>query len=223
MSNWRLPTSVSTFGGDIDALFVAILIITVIAFVLVQGALLYFLYRYRDRGDRKATYVHGHWRLELAWTVLPALILFALAILQYDTWVEAKQRFPSEEESFVVEVTPEQFEWNIRYPGLDGAFDTEDDIVAPKNVMHVPVNEPVLVRLRSKDVIHSFFVPELRVKQDAVPGMTTQAWFEATETGEFEIVCAELCGLGHYRMRGFLTVETAEEFQAWLAEMEATQ
>lgn len=213
--NWGLPENLSTFR-DIDFLFNVILIITGIAFVLVEGLLLLFLFRYRHRDGRRASYIHGHRHLELAWAIAPAIILFGLAVYQQSAWMEAKQRFPGEEQALVVELVPEQFEWNVRYPGPDRAFDTEDDVIAPNNILHVPVNQPVLVLLKSKDVIHSFFVPALRVKQDAVPGMTTRVWFQARKTGEFEIACAELCGLGHYRMRAYLTVETPEEFQSWL-------
>ena len=118
----------------------------------------------------------------------------------------------------VVELTPKQFEWNVRYPGPDRALDTADDIIGPANDIHVPVNQDVLVLLEVQDVLHSFFVPALRVKQDAVPEMTTKAWFKAGKTGRYEIACAELCGLGHYRMRAFLTIESEEDFQAWLQE-----
>lgn len=221
--DWWLPENVSTYGGNVDTLFYVILVLTAIAFVLVQGALLYFVVRYRRRDDEAAVYVHGSRRLEFIWTVIPALILFLLALFQTGTWLDIKQRFPSQNESVVLRVQPEQFEWHVQYPGVDGAFDTDDDIVPPVNVVHVPINERVLILLESQDVIHSFFVPELRVKQDAVPGMTTRLWFEATRTGEYEIQCAELCGLGHYRMRGRLTVDSTEDFEAWLQEVQASQ
>jgi len=114
-------------------------------------------------------------------------------------------------------VTAEQFAWNIRYPGGDGRFETADDITTI-NQLHLPVQRTVLIHLKSKDVIHGFFVPQFRLKQDAVPGITGRLWVSATTTGNFEIACAELCGLGHYRMRGFLTIESPEAFQTWLAQ-----
>jgi cytochrome c oxidase subunit 2 len=245
MNIWWLPENISAAAGSVDFLFTLILITTGIAFVLVEGLLIYFLYRYRHREGQKATYVHGHWRLELAWTLFPALILFSLAIYQRGPWLDLKARFPSEDEAVVVELSPKQFEWHVRYPGPDGQFgrvapelvDKEenplgldpndpagaDDIIAPNNALHVPVNQRVLVLLKAQDVIHSFYVPTLRVKQDAVPGMTIRTWFEAAKTGRYEIACAELCGLGHYRMRAFLTVESQAEFEAWLEEVKATQ
>lgn len=113
----------------------------------------------------------------------------------------------------MISVEAEQFEWFATYPGPDGQFETVDDMEAPINVVHVPVNQPVIIRLTSRDVLHSFFVPVLRLKQDAIPGTIIPVWFEATKVGEYEIACAELCGLGHYRMRGLLRVESEADFQ----------
>jgi cytochrome c oxidase subunit 2 len=157
--------------------------------------------------------------LEILWTVIPGLMFFGLAVYQTSTWREIRQELPPESESLMISMEGEQFEWYATYPGPDGRLNTEDDIAAPVNIVHVPVNRKIIVNLSSRDVLHSFFVPVLRVKQDAVPGRLIRFWFEATETGEFEIACAELCGLGHYRMRAFLTVEDDAAFDAWLAEI----
>jgi cytochrome c oxidase subunit 2 len=211
----RLPENVSTFGGKIDSLFYLILWITGVIFILVEVLLLFFLFRYRHREGRPAHYTHGSNRLEVIWTIVPAVICVVLALLSRRSWAEIKQNMP--QGAMNIEVTAEQFAWNIRYPGPDGKLDTADDVVT-LNQLHFPVGRPLIVTLHSKDVIHSFFLPEFRVKQDAVPGMTTRIWFEATRTGNWEITCAELCGLGHYRMKGFVTVQTAEEFERWLAE-----
>jgi cytochrome c oxidase subunit 2 len=211
----KLPEDVSTYGGQIDGLFRLILWITGIIFVLVEALLVFFLIRYRRREGRVPKYTHGSNRLEVIWTIVPAVICVFLAILSRRSWADIKQTMPRE--AMNVEVTAEQFAWNIRYPGPDGKFETPDDVVT-LNQFHFPVGRAVVVTLRSKDVIHSFFLPEFRVKQDAVPGMTTRIWFEATRTGNWEIACAELCGLGHFRMKGFVTVETPEEFDRWLAE-----
>jgi cytochrome c oxidase subunit 2 len=141
-------------------------------------------------------------------------------------------------EAIVVEVTGEQFTWNIRYPGRDGIFGrndpylikddnplgldnrdpaASDDIVEPA-LLRLPVNKPVRVLLRSKDTLHSFFLPHFRIKQDLVPGMTIEVWFVPTQPGEYEIACAELCGLGHYTMRGLVRVLPQEQFDQWLNE-----
>ena len=121
-----------------------------------------------------------------------------------------------------VEVTARQFEWRLRYPGPDGEIGTIDDI-HHVNDLHIPVDEEILVDLKSMDVLHSFFLPELRVKQDAVPGMKIPVWFKALEPGEYDLVCAELCGWGHYKMKGRLTVQSREDYDAWLEELRVAQ
>jgi len=216
----HLPEGVSSYSGRIDGLFRLILWITGVIFVVVEALLLYFVIRYRHREGRRAHYTHGNNRLEVVWTIVPAVICVVLALLSRRTWAEIKQQMP--EGALPIEITGEQFAWNIRYTGPDGKFGTADDIVT-LNQLHFPVGRPVVVTLRSKDVIHSFFLPEFRVKQDAVPGMSTHIWFDATRTGNWEIACAELCGLGHYRMKGFVTVESPEDFQKWLAEQQTPQ
>jgi cytochrome c oxidase subunit 2 len=225
MSWWRLPENVSTYGGEVDQLYLVILVITGLAFVITEAALVYFLWRFRARPgeERRAIYLPGNQRLEVAWTVIPGLVLFGLAVYQYQTWSNIKIDLPEPDSAVQVMLRPEQFLWAVRYAGADGQLGTEDDIEAPNNVIHVPVNEPVLLQLEAQDVIHSFFVPVLRLKQDALPGSTVPAWFQATQTGEFEVACAELCGLGHYRMKATLVVEEREAFDAWLAEQQAAQ
>ena len=214
----RLPEGVSSYSGRIDGLFRLILWITGIIFVVVEALLLFFLLRYRHREGRRAHYTHGNNRLEVIWTIIPAVICVVLALLSRRSWAEIKQQMPSD--AMQIEIVAEQFAWNIRYPGADGKLGTADDLVT-LNQLHFPVGRPVVATLRSKDVIHSFFLPEFRVKQDAVPGMSTRIWFDAMRVGHWEIACAELCGLGHYRMKGFVTVETPEEFEKWLAEQAA--
>lgn len=217
---WWFPPSVSTYGLDIDQLFRLILLITGAIFVLVEGTLVWFLLRYRHRPGRAASYVHGSTAAELIWTLIPALIVGYLAFASQRVW--ARVQGPPPPHQVEVEVQAEQFAWNVRYPGADGRFETPDD-VETINQLHLPVGQVVLVHLKSKDVIHSFFLPEFRLKRDTVPGLTSRVWLQATRTGQFEIVCAELCGLGHYRMRGFVTVESPEAFQAWLAQTTAEQ
>ncbi len=214
------PETVSTYGVQIDRLFTVILWITGVVFVLVEGALLWFLIRYRQRPGKPAAYLHGNTVAEVIWTVIPSVIVLFLAWSSQRVWSYVQG--PPPPHQLEVEVTAEQFVWNIRYPGADGQFDTPDDITTI-NQLHLPVGQVVVVRLKSKDVIHSFFLPQFRLKRDTVPGFTGRVWLQATKTGHFEIVCAELCGLGHYRMRGFLTIEPLEAFQAWLAQVNAEQ
>ena len=133
-----------------------------------------------------------------------------------------REEMPGPDDGLVIWVIGEQFNWVVNYPGRDGEFGTLDDIVL-RNELHVPVNTKVLVRLTSRDVIHAFNVPQLRVKMDAVPGMETRVWFEVKEPVELELACAELCGWGHYMMKGRLVAEPREEFERWLKEQEAFQ
>ena len=209
-----LPEGITTTAPEIDRLFYLILGITGVTFILVQATLLVFLFVYRHRPGRPAGYTHGNNVIEIIWTVIPALILVFLALRSQRVWSQIRGAPPPPD--LEVEITAEQFAWNIRYAGLDEKLNTADDVTTI-NQLHLPVRRTVLLHLKSKDVIHSFFVPQFRMKQDAVPGITTRLWLSATKTGNFEIACAELCGLGHYRMRGFLTIESIENFHTWLA------
>jgi len=214
MLGW-LPENVSTYGADIDWLFAVIQWITGVIFVGVIVAMLAFLVKYRRQEGRRATYTHGNTLLELSWTIVPAIILIVLFMLSQSIWWSIKGRQPPSD--FRVEVMAKQFNWEITYPGPDGRFGTADDLRL-ENELHVPVNKVVLVTLRAKDVIHSFFLPNVRLKQDAVPGREIPVWFEVTKTGKYELPCAELCGFGHSGMLGHLTVHSAEEYARWVKE-----
>lgn len=211
---WILPRGASTFAGDIDFLYYLILVITGIAFVVVEVGLVWFVIRYRARPGRRATYTHGNMLAEVIWTAIPAVTVVALGIMSGRVWNDVKGRDSVPADALPYRVTARQFEWHVTHPGPDGALDTSDDFTI-RNQMHVPVGRPVVVNLNAEDVIHSFFVPAFRVKQDAVPGMHVRTWFAATEVGAFEIACAELCGLGHYRMGAMVTVHDADEFDEW--------
>lgn len=222
-----LPKDVSTHGHTIDHLFYFILWLTGAVFVVTEVVLFWFMWKYDTKTSKEPTkFTHGSHTLEVVWTIIPAATLLFIAIYQMNAWAEAKMRKPKIPPTF--ELTARQFEWRIRYPGLEakGVLGDQDDIHVV-NDLHVPVNEEILLELKSADVLHSFFLPNLRVKQDAVPGMRIPVWFRAKETGSFDIVCAELCGWGHYKMKGRITVESREEFNRWLAqkarEQNATQ
>jgi len=212
---WILPPSASSYAGDIDFLYYLILVITGIAFVVVEVGLLWFVIRYRARPGRRATYTHGSLRAEVVWTAIPAVTVVALGIMSGGVWNSIKGRDSVPADALPYRVTARQFEWHVTHPGPDGVLDTPDDFTL-RNQLHVPVGRPVVVHLGSEDVIHSFFVPAFRIKQDAVPGMHIRVWFEATEVGAYELGCAELCGLGHYRMRAMVTVHEPREFGEWM-------
>jgi len=216
MSSW-LPESVSTYGGDIDAIFYLIYYVTGAWFVLTLGVTILFLIRYRRREGRRATYVHGNTLAQSAWILVPGLIVllmdFWIDFRSAEVWAKVMGRMPPSD--LRVQVTAKQFNWEMVYPGPDGQFGTADDLQL-ENELHVPVGKVVRVTLKAKDVIHSFFLPNLRLKQDAVPGREIEAWFEATKPGRYEIPCAELCGFGHSGMKGWLTVHPPDEYQKWV-------
>jgi cytochrome c oxidase subunit 2 len=211
---WILPPAASSYAGDIDFLYYLILVITGIAFVVVEVGLLWFVIRYRARPGRRATYTHGNMRAEVVWTAIPAVTVVALGIMSGGVWDRIKGRDSVPADALPYRVTARQFEWHVTHPGPDGMLDTPDDFTL-RNQLHVPVDRPVVVHLGSEDVIHSFFVPAFRIKQDAVPGMHIRVWFEATDVGAYELACAELCGLGHYRMGAMVTVHESREFEEW--------
>jgi cytochrome c oxidase subunit 2 len=221
---WFTPVA-SEHGAAVDFVFTAVLIATGIAFVVVQGLLAWFVTRYGENGER-ASYWHDNPKAEAILIGMTALTLTVLVFMGQRVWADIY--FADQpEDAILVEVTGQQFHWVIRYPGADGEFCTtfdpelidqanfigldrsgpgcEDDIMVD-NLLHLVQDRPVRAVIRSTDVIHSFHVPQLRVKQDAVPGLGVEIWFTPTVAGEYEIACAELCGLNHFAMRGFLTV-----------------
>lgn len=238
-NGWWLPINISTHGAAIDRLIITLHWFMALLFV---GWFLYFLYclvRFRSAANPKADLAQKHFKLptylEIGIVIIEACLLVFVAS---PILAKVKNEFPNEKDAIRIRIVAEQFAWNIHYPGRDGKFgptkieamdgtnpvgvdrtdpDAKDDIVTI-NELKIPVNKPVIVELSSKDVIHSFSLPVMRVKQDAIPGMKIPIWFEATQTGSFEIACAQLCGLGHYRMRGAFQVMAPEEFQAWLDE-----
>ena len=245
-----LPEGTSTYADKIDSLFYGILYLTGIVFLITEGLLLIFILKYRAKEGAKSIYSHGNHKLELAWTLIPATILGTIAILQKSTWDEIKkpENFPTGDKVIHIQTFAKQFEWNFRYAGTDNKWGTDDDIVLNQKLV-VPVNHPIVMEQTSLDVIHSFFLPNMRLKQDVVPGMQIRVWFEATKTTDemrqhrgpyvypkefikegvkppegkdlewnYEVVCAELCGIQHGEMRGTLTVLSEEAYQAWLAD-----
>jgi cytochrome c oxidase subunit II len=219
--NHWLPRDISEHGHQIDHLWNFILILTGVVFVITEVILFWFLWKYdATKHQEPVKYTHGSHNLEVIWTILPAATLLFIAIYQMNAWADVKMNKPKMKPT--VEVTARQFEWRLRYPGKDGKLGTEDDI-HHVNDLHVPVDEEILVDLKSMDVLHDFFLPHMRIKQDAVPGMKIPVWFRATETGTFDLVCAELCGWGHYKMKGRLTVESRKDYDAWLQKIYEAQ
>ena len=209
----RLPESLSTFAQDIDTAYLIVYYITGAVFILVTVVLVWFLIQYRFQPGRRAVYSHGSTTLELVWTIIPAMVFITLFLVSQSTWARIKILTPPGEVE--VRVTAKQFGWEFLYPGPDRKFDTADDKMFEGD-LHVPADKVTRVYLRGKDVIHSFFIPVMRLKQDAVPGREIVAWFEPVKAGRYEIPCAELCGVGHSGMKGWLTVHEAEDYQQWV-------
>jgi cytochrome c oxidase subunit 2 len=211
-----MPENVSTYGGDVDALFSLIYVIVSVWFVLTYGAIIYVLIRYRRRRNPHARYLLGNTPAQYGWLLALGLVVLGLDIgidhRGAAVWDKIKTRVPPSDVQ--VRVTAQQFSWEVRYPGPDGQFDTVDDVQI-NGELHVPVQKVVQVTLTSKDVIHSFFLPNLRLKQDAMPGRNITLWFQATKPGVYPLPCAELCGFGHTGMMGRLLVHTSEEYEAW--------
>ncbi len=235
---WWFPESASVHGVTIDRQFLVTLIVTGVVFIVAQVALGYLILRYREKAGREAKYTHGSNSIEVLSTVATAVLFFAMVLAGLQSFSDLYLT-AAPEDAIPIEVTGQQFAWNIRYPGPDGKFGRTnpelvddavgnplgldnadaaalDDIVVP--TMAIPVNRPVKLILKSKDVTHSFSVRELRVKQDTVPGMVIPIHFTANQTGTFEIACAELCGMGHHRMRSSIEVLSDQEYSEWLRE-----
>ncbi len=219
--DWWFPSTASQSAVEYDSLFLLFSIIIGFAFVGTQLLLAISIWKFGKRDGRQAWYVPGSLRLEAAWTIVPTIILAALAIYQMESWAAAKINRPPG--APLAEVTGRQFQWDFRYPGPDGRLHTDDDLVTTDGVLHVPVGETIVLALHSKDVIHSFFVPALRLKQDLVPGIDHEVWFTPDTEGEFDIICAELCGWGHSQMRGRLVVESPEAYVTFLDELTTAQ
>jgi cytochrome c oxidase subunit II len=258
MTEWLgLPRLATTHGAQIDNLIGWIHVFMIILFIGWGGFIVTALIRFRKSRNPVASYTgvtsSRSTYVEIGVAVVEGILLFGFAI---PLWAARVGQMPSPSDALVVQVTAEQFAWNVHYAGPDGKFGRTDiklldaqanplgldrndpagkDDVTNLNELYLPANKPIIIRLRSKDVIHSFGVPEFRVKQDAVPGFTIPIHFipnvttaeMRTRTGnaefQYEIACAQLCGLGHYRMRGFVTVVTPEEFQKWLDEKSKEQ
>jgi cytochrome c oxidase subunit 2 len=209
--------TISTSGREVDHLFVIILWITGIVFVGTEATLVWVAWRYVDRPGRVATYFHGSQRLEVVWTIIPAAILVFIALYQMGAWANIKFRSAMPKVQPLAEVTARQFQWMIRYPGPDGKLRTADDLFTV-NDLHFVKDRTALIHLRTSDVLHSFYLPQMRIKQDAVPGLTIPVWFDSDRAGSFELACAELCGWGHYKMKAKVTVhETQAAFDEWEA------
>ena len=248
------PAAASAHAGEIDQMTVLVHWLMAVLFVGWGLFFLFVLYRFRRGANPKASYTGAKGKvskgIEVGVAIVEVVLLLFYAI---PAWAKRVRQFPAESEATVVRVIAHQFAWEVQYPGPDGKFGRTDqklvssdnligidrsdpaakDDIVTSNQLNLPVDKPVLVHLSSQDVIHSFGLYEMRVKQDAIPGMSIPVWFVPTVTTanmrtklgkpdfEYEIACSQLCGLGHFRMRGFMTIQSDAEYKKWYDEQEA--
>jgi cytochrome c oxidase subunit 2 len=209
----------SSIGGRIDDLFYLVLAIVAVTYIGTHIALGYVLWRGATiKADEKVLFSHGSHSLEVIWTIVPSGILLYIALYQMDVWAAYRfKEFAPKKAEAVAEVTARQFEWRIRYPARGKVLmpAPQPDDVYTVNELYVPTGRPVSISLKTEDVQHAFFVPELRIKQDAVPGLTIPVWFDVDEPRQYEMLCAELCGWGHYKMKARLIGVSEEDFGVW--------
>jgi cytochrome c oxidase subunit 2 len=246
-----MPLQASAHAAEIDHMTILVHWLMLVLFVGWGAFFLFVLFRFRKGANPRANYAGAHGKFakstEIAVAIIEIVLLVGYAI---PAWATRVRPMPADSQAVIVRVVGEQFAWNIQYPGADGRFGRTDvklvsadnplgldrsdpqakDDLVEINQLTVPVNRPVLVHLLSKDVIHSFGLYEMRIKQDAIPGLDIPVWFIPTvttaemrqKTGkadfEYEIACSQLCGLGHFRMRGFVNVKTDAEYKAFLDE-----
>lgn len=218
MIEYLIPQA-ATFAKDIDWLFTVIFLTVGFWFLVAQGTLFYFVFRFRRKAGVRAQYITGEQKSEKRWISIPhALVILcdvgiiAATIL---VWINVKQYMPPAEEK--LRIIAQQWAWTFVHPGPDGTLDTADDITVI-NELHVKANTVYHFELMSTDVVHSFSVPAFRLKQDAIPGRVITGWFEPTMRGEFDIQCAEMCGIGHALMAARLSIESAEQHAKWMTE-----
>ena len=235
------PAAASAHAAEIDQMTVLVHWLMAVLFVGWGIFFLFVLFRFRRGANPKASYTGAKGKiskgLEVGVAIVEVILLLFYAI---PAWAKRVKQFPSENEATVVRVIAHQFAWEVQYPGPDGKFGRTDpklvssdnligidrsdpaakDDIVTSNQLNLPVDRPVLVHLSSQDVIHSFGLYEMRIKQDAIPGMSIPVWFIPNRIGQYEIACSQLCGLGHFRMRGFVTIQSAADYQKWFDDQE---
>lgn len=235
---WWFPQSISEHGPRIDSQFMITITVVGLAFASAQIGLGWVVWKYRETASKqRATYSHGNNRLEIVWTLVTAVVFISLGVMGQRVWASLHLN-AAPPGSYQIHVVAQQFSWNFHYPGKDNVFgrtdpkliddsslnyvglddsdpNAKDDSVVP--TLAIPVNRSVELVLMSKDVTHSFWVPQLRFKQDLVPGMAIHVHFTANKVGKYELACAELCGMNHYKMKSFMLVLPQNEFDELVA------
>lgn len=234
---WFPTAAESPLGTEIDNLFYLILVIVTVVFIGTNFAMCYALWKASDDSGSKAWHMHGSHSLEVLWTIAPAGVLLFISLYQMDVWARFRIKATYDKSAVlqpVAEVTARQFEWRIRYPSPDRVFRNQKDVenwlanqqpddLYAVNDLHIPAATDVVIHLRTEDVQHAFFVPDLRVKQDALPGNVIPIELHASRARVYELVCAELCGWGHYKMKGRVVADSEADFATYIRELGETQ
>lgn len=229
MSIWQRiqpPEDISSTGHLIHWLFNYTTYVNIFWFALVCIGLFGFSFLYSQKRNKKPSYLHGNEKKHLLITAFIGLGVFLsvdMVITKVSTrdMKESFWKFPGDDEDIIkVQVLAQQWAWNFRYAGADGEFNTADDVVTLNN-LRIPVNKKIMIQMTAKDVIHSFYLPNARIKADAIPGRYAKLWFDTNKTGEYEIACAEMCGNHHYLMKGHMTVLSQEDYDLWTKESQS--
>lgn len=219
------PENASTYGGEIDNLFWLIFAFVAIAFVISIIVLFYPLFRYNSKNAPKAEYITGEKKKHFKWVTIALVLLamsdFVILVVEHGTWDKIEMNPPTD--GIRVGITGIQWNWVFTYPGPDGKLNTSDDVVVNElsSELHVPVNTNIIMELRSRDVIHDVFIPNARTKQDVLPGRTNVRWVNFTKEGKYEIVCSQICGVLHSKMRNYFVVESKEKYDAYIKDLYA--
>ncbi len=221
------PENATTYGQEIDNLFYLILTFVAIAFVISVVVLFYPMFRYSEKRNPKAQYITGEKKSHFKW-VMYALIMLAMSdfIIMYaehGTWEKIEEDVPTD--GIRVGITGIQWNWVFNYAGKDGKVMTADDIVINEanSELHVPINTNIIMELRARDVVHDVFLPNARTKYDVIPGRTHVKWANFTKVGKYEVVCSQICGVLHSKMRNYIVVDTKEDYDKYMAALYAKQ
>jgi cytochrome c oxidase subunit 2 len=214
----RYLIQASTYAGDIDGIIMLVAVLVGFWFLAVEGIFFWLIWKFRARPGGKSQYLTGKEKRIKRWITIPhALVLVCdvfIIIGSVRVWYDVKQRLP--EADAIIRVIGQQWAWTFQHPGPDNELDTADDIFTV-NELHVEVDRTYHFRLESRDVVHSFSVPVFRLKQDAIPGRAITGWFRPTVTGEFDVQCAEICGIGHGVMAARISIEDVNQHAAWVS------
>lgn len=215
---WEYIVQASSFAGKIDTVILVVTVLTGIGLVAAEGVLFYLIFKYRKNDTRKGEYITGEEKHQKKWIAIPHKIILvadiAVIVIAVQAWYHVKQHLPKPERT--IRVIGQQWAWTFVHPGEDGEIDTEDD-VALVDELHVEKDVLYHFKLESKDVLHSFFIPVFRLKQDAIPGREFTGWFKPTKTGEYDVSCAEMCGVGHGIMGARVFIRDGSDHSDWLA------